>query len=319
MATYSKIGEFDPEADDWQQYVERLDFYFAANKITDAGQKRAIFLSACGGKTYAIQRDLCQPGKPGDISLTDLQMLLSSHFAPKRSIIVERFKFHSKVRQLGQSVVAYVAELRRLSEHCVFGSSLDDMLRDGLVCGINDEHIQRRLLSEPDEKLTLTSAIELATAMETAAKDVAELQQTGAEGPVHKLQLVASNQKPSAAGCFKCGGTHKPANCRFVDTVCHNCRKKGHLARKCHNARQPRQNRGNRRGATYMLEENDEVEHCTHWLYNLREDNRVEPYREQLSVNGQDITFEIDTGAGLTVLSEKTYRKMGGGKLHSEK
>ena len=32
----------------------------------------------------------------------------------------------------------YVAELRRLSQHCEFGASLDDMLRDRLVCGISD-------------------------------------------------------------------------------------------------------------------------------------------------------------------------------------
>ncbi|KAJ8404479.1 hypothetical protein AAFF_G00337460 [Aldrovandia affinis] len=64
MATYGKIGEFEPETDDWQQYMERLDFYFAANKIDNAGQKRAIFLSACGGKVYAVLRDLYQPNKP---------------------------------------------------------------------------------------------------------------------------------------------------------------------------------------------------------------------------------------------------------------
>lgn len=197
MATYGKIGEYDPEADDWQQYEERLAFYFAANKITDAGQKRAIFLSACGGKTYATLRDLCQPGKPGDKSLTDLLKLLTDHYAPKRSIIVERFKFHSKVRDHGLSVAAFVAELRRLSEHCAFGTSLNDMLRDRLVCGINDDRIQRRLLSEPDDKLTWERALELATAMETAMKDVAQLQQktVGQEEAVHQVQPPVSDQK----------------------------------------------------------------------------------------------------------------------------
>lgn len=105
MTTYGKIHEFDQETDDWQQYVERLEFYFVANKITDAGQKRAIFLSACGGKVYAMLRDLCLPGKPGDSDLTGLLKLLSDHFTPKPSAIVERFKFHSKTRQQGQSVI----------------------------------------------------------------------------------------------------------------------------------------------------------------------------------------------------------------------
>lgn len=128
MVTYGKINEFDPESDDWQQYVECLEFYFVANKITDAGQKRAIFLS--GGNVYAVLRDLCQPGKPGDLSLTELLKILSDHFTPKPSVIVERFKFNSKLRQQGQSVASFVAELRRLTERCGFGTALYDMIRD---------------------------------------------------------------------------------------------------------------------------------------------------------------------------------------------
>ncbi|XP_062401725.1 LOW QUALITY PROTEIN: uncharacterized protein K02A2.6-like [Sardina pilchardus] len=319
MATYGKLGEYDPEADDWQQYEERLAFYFAANEITDAGQKRAIFLSACGGKTYATLRDLCQPGKPGDKSLTDLLKLLTDHYAPKRSIIVERFKFHSKVRDHGLSVAAFVAELRRLSEHCAFGTSLNDMLRDRLVCGINDDRIQRRLLSEPDDKLTWERALELATAMETAMKDVAQLQQktVGQEEAVHQVQPPVSDQKMHVM-CFRCGGTHAAADCRFAEAVCHNCRKKGHLARKCRSARQPKQNRFSTRGAAHMLENEDEQPEYTHMLHNLRE-NKVEPYREQLSVNGHDVTFEIDTGAGLTIVNERTYRQIGCGRLHPAK
>lgn len=68
-----------------------------------------------------------------------------------------------------------------------------------------------------------------------------------------------------------------------------------------------------------MLEENEEEEESTHMLYNFRQNDRVEPYREQLSVNGHDLTFEIDTGAGLTILNEKTYRQIGCGKLDPAK
>ena len=49
------------------------------------------------------------------------------------------------------------------------------MLRDRIVCGINNSKIRQKLLS--DKKLTLTSAIETAQAMETAAKDDKEMMQ----------------------------------------------------------------------------------------------------------------------------------------------
>ena len=60
----------------------------------------------------------------------------------------------------------YVAKLRKLSEYCNFGTALNDMLRDRLVCSIMDQRIQRRLLAEPD--LTLAKALELTQAAEAA-------------------------------------------------------------------------------------------------------------------------------------------------------
>ena len=49
------------------------------------------------------------------------------------------------------------------------------MIQDRLVCGINDNQIQKRLLSEGD-KLTLAKAITIAQAIEMAMKDAQLLQ-----------------------------------------------------------------------------------------------------------------------------------------------
>ena len=45
-------------------------------------------------------------------------------------------------------MAAFVAGLRQLSEHCEFGTTLEDMIRDRLVCGVANSSIQRRLLAE---------------------------------------------------------------------------------------------------------------------------------------------------------------------------
>lgn len=47
------------------------------------------------------------------------------------------------------------------------------MLRDRLVCGVDHEAIQRKLLSEKD--LTYAKALELALVVESAAKDTRDL------------------------------------------------------------------------------------------------------------------------------------------------
>ena len=43
MATIGRIEEFRDEKEDWDQYAERLEHFFAANGITEAEKKRFCF------------------------------------------------------------------------------------------------------------------------------------------------------------------------------------------------------------------------------------------------------------------------------------
>ena len=117
-------------------------------------------LSTCGAETYQLIRSLVAPQKPTEKSLSDII---------QSSAIVQQFRFHSRTQKEGETVAEFIADLRKLSEHCKFANTLDDMLRDRLDCGIRDARIQRRLLAEPD--LTLKKAFDLAQASETADKN----------------------------------------------------------------------------------------------------------------------------------------------------
>ena len=81
-----------------------------------------------------------------------------------------------------------------LSEHD-FQNTLEEMLRDRLVCGINDEQIQRRLLAE--SSLDFKKAMKLATSMETAAKNARDLtpkMASASGGDGHILNFPALNR-----------------------------------------------------------------------------------------------------------------------------
>ena len=67
-----------------------------------------------------------------------------------------------------------MSELRALAQWCNFGDSLENMLRDRLVVGIDNEAIKRRLLSETTS--TFKKALELAQGLEAAAKNAREIQ-----------------------------------------------------------------------------------------------------------------------------------------------
>ena len=63
-------------------------------------------------------------------------------------------------------MAAFVACLRELAQSCGYVASLEDMLRDCLVCGIQDDHLQRSLLAVAN--LTLKTAFEKAQVFESA-------------------------------------------------------------------------------------------------------------------------------------------------------
>ena len=51
MANHGTLTEDDMQ-EDWSEYIERLEFYFEANGVSDGEKQRAILLSVCGSKTY---------------------------------------------------------------------------------------------------------------------------------------------------------------------------------------------------------------------------------------------------------------------------
>lgn len=173
MATFGRLESFDSSSEQWDQYIERLEHFFEANDIpldtTQVKRRRAILLSVCGSKVYKQMSSLLAPEKSKDKEIDELVSLMKNYFSPKPSVIVQRTKFYTRNRQLGESITDYVAELRSMCEDCRLGTFLDEMLRDKLVVGVNDDNIQRRLLAEKDT-ITFNEALNIALNMESASK-----------------------------------------------------------------------------------------------------------------------------------------------------
>ena len=115
------------------------------------------------------------PNLPKDKDYDSLADVLKQHFDPKPLVIAERFHFYKRVQSSTESIAEFVADLRRLSIHCEFGTFLNEALRDRFVCGVEDQHIQKKLLAE--DGLTMARALGIAQGMEAAAKNSKELHQ----------------------------------------------------------------------------------------------------------------------------------------------
>ncbi|CAB3984637.1 oocyte zinc finger 6-like [Paramuricea clavata] len=179
MNSIGKLEEFDETRDDWTAYIERVEQYFLANDVAD--DKRG-------------------------------------YLSPKPLLIAERFRFHKRDQRDDENINTYVAEIKKLSKHCEFGTALNDSLRGRFVCGLYNESIQKRLLVETS--LTFEKALKLAVAMETAIKDSLELRgKAKTIPPVNSIREVPMQHK-----CYRCGKEgHEPQECYFKDQYCRNC------------------------------------------------------------------------------------------------
>ena len=102
-----------------------------------------------------------------------------------------------------------------------------------LVCcevlyGCNDHRLQCKLLAE--DNLTFHKALKIAQEVETAERDSRGMQEPLARGPNSAVHSV-STRKPKQAKrvplqmdtCYRCGGKHNSASCKYKDSECHFC------------------------------------------------------------------------------------------------
>ena len=309
MALLGTVGPFDPAVDDWVVYCERLEQFFQANGVATAEKQRAVLLSVCGSSTYLLIRNLVSPEKPTDKTYAQLVKLVREHVSPLPPVSVQRFHFNSRIQKDAETVAQFVTELKRLSEYCAFGETLDDMLRDRLVCGVRDSRLQRRLLTEKD--LTFAKAFELAKLAELAERSAGEIQQPVVDPePVHVVQ--APQPRANQDACYRCGGHHKASECWCRNVECYHCGKQGHLSRVCRGKKgdykEPTQGRVRQRRPqrTQQQPERDSGQKDTYTLFPVQDPSR-KPVTLPVLLNDSPLEMEVDTGAAASVISEKTY------------
>lgn len=324
MPYFGNLGEFDSKQESWSDYSERLQQFFVANDVADENRRRAIFITVVGASTYALLKNLLSPAQPTDRTLAQLLEILSRHFEPPPSEIVERFKFNSRVRKTGESVSLFVAELRSLARYCNFGATLDVMLRDRVVCGINDDMIQKKLLSE--QNLTLNRATEVAIATEAAVRNAADLKcDKAASSSVYHLKSKKSDFRPknmsavsSKAGsgaCYCCGEKgHVSTTCKYKKCVCHACGKIGHLAKLCASKKYEPNKKGKSTSHVHQLVKEKEPPNgeCPVFdLFSVCSQSQIEAppaFRVDVKLNGTPSIMEVDTGAPFSVMPYSVYR-----------
>ncbi|RVE46453.1 hypothetical protein evm_008920 [Chilo suppressalis] len=313
-----KTSEFDVKSGNWTLYIERLEMYFKVNEV-----KKDLWLpnliAVMGDEAYELLSNLISPYKPSDKTYEYIVKTFLEHLQPKRSVVAERYYYRQRRQFKTETILQYISELKRLTKFCNFGATLEENLRDQLVCGLASDVIRQRLFAE--DNLDYANAVRLACAMEAAER------RSG--GAARSREFVRERGWRDGSTriyerCKVCGSVDHPwEECRFKRFVCGKCKQRGHLRRVCPGRFY---DKINTRRLHHVTEEPSTEQPAGHVDDCVSEEDPGSDYEDeeelhQLSLNGYKpvslpvfidnfkLLMEVDTGSAVSCINKLTYDK----------
>ncbi|XP_063042998.1 uncharacterized protein K02A2.6-like [Engraulis encrasicolus] len=333
MAKFGPPEQFDfTRPAEWPTWRRRFDRFRAASKLNkESGEVQVnSLLYSMGKEAEAIYESFVyteddESDNP-ELDYEIVRARFDDHFVPKRNVIHDRACFHKRVQKAGETVESFVRSLYELAQYCEFGITKDEQIRDRIVIGILDTEVSQKLQLEGD--LTLERAIQLAQQSEQIKKQSVERAECSVNAVGQRGQAGwkrgkgmrqrdgrnSSKQDESSKqnGCPRCGRTHtREERCPARDKKCRRCGKLGHFELLC-KSKMTKQ----LMAVTHQYDDDDNdqaffIGAVTNQAHRVVEQPDLsDDWRVTLPINKSLVDFKIDTGADITVMTEKTYSKL---------
>ena len=238
---------------EWAQWRRQFEWYIKATRKdeTDEEVLIGVLLSLLGREGVKIYETLPLTAANAK-KIAEVLKAFTTYFEPLKSEVFDRFLFHRRHQQPGESFDTWLMELRSMVTSCNYGTAavIESVLRDQIVLGVASEQVREKLLFETN--LKLAEACDIVRACESASSKLTQMAPRG-ESTVHRLhdsqpkgkQGMSSYSKSRQPGgnmqqyvnCQVCGRRHQKDHCNAARVVCFACQQVGHFANRCPNGR----------------------------------------------------------------------------------
>jgi hypothetical protein len=144
--------------------------------------------------------------------------MFQDYCSPRKNITYMRHKFFTCKQRDGQSFDVFVTELKKRSAECEFETLRKGLIRDIIICGINNNRLRERLLREPE--ITLQKTIQIGHVKELQK----EVDGKNSVDAVRRKKLARDEKKNSGKesvdydkslikNCKFCSYSNKRGNC----------------------------------------------------------------------------------------------------------
>lgn len=300
---------------EWPKWIRRFERFRAASGLSTKEQDVQVntLIYSMGDmaddilKSFGLSEDDSK-------SYAVVKGRFDSHFVKRRNIIYERAKFNMRKQRKGESSDSFITDLYTLVEYCDYRALREEMIRDRLVVGLLDAGLSEKLQLDAD--LTLEKAITKirnAEAVKSQQSIVRGEEEEGSSVPVGAIKArnptmrsAVSYPNPDGAPCSWCGfAVHDRKRCPAKDATCRKCGKPGHFQRVCKSSSKVGEVH---KGQGLPGEDN------TVFLGKIGKEDQ-NPWVVDVKLDSYPVTFHIDTGAEVTVISDQVFKQLHGKTL----
>ena len=285
MATSSKklqMEQWNGKAEELKEWLER--FVIACDYLDIKPEKRVQLLSiSIGPIGYGTLKNLFGDKLLETECATVIESLRTVQ-APTKPVLLERLTFHSMIQTASETVVQFLTRIQRQAKLCKFLTSEaeEEAIRDRFMVGLKSDKAKGWII-EQGSKTAEEALSRVITMSEVDATQCSPNMAAECHSFKSRQQNFKFNQKKKpVAVCKRCSlKGHVADDCR---TKCYKCSKIGHTSKNCKSGTNVRWLRESvQRDEPKVLLEigNDECDSCL------------------------CVPFEFDTGAAVTVVSEK--------------
>lgn len=327
----SNIHEFRYDADShvtFGAWYSRYDDLFARDaQRLDDGAKVRLLLRKLGSAEHDRYVSFILPALPKDFSFDQTVRKLKSLFGAKESVISRRYRCLQMSKNPVEDFVSYTCRVNKSCVEFELGKLNENQFKCLMfVCGLkseSDAEIRTRLLSriEENDDVTLEQLSEECQRIISLKQDAAMIEASKGppetaihaikQGKPHRPRRSRSNSPTESESsssardvpsspCWNCGSMHYARHCKYKSHKCGDCGKLGHKEGYCISAKKS-SNKKNR-----------SLRNVDSKVVSLEVDTvRSKRRYATVGLNGHNIDLQFDTASDVSIISSRTWNKIG--------
>ncbi|UYV65238.1 K02A2.6-like [Cordylochernes scorpioides] len=165
----------------WDEWIEAFIWYEKAVQLEKKPQEVqvAIFMASIGQLAQKIYKTF-KLNEGEENKLQELEGKFNEYFTPKLNYTVERYQFNN-IKQCNEPFKEFLTKVKLQAKKCKFDQMEDELIKDRIVIGIQNNDVREKLLSDPD--LNITKAIQICVAAENANTQLREIKDRNESEP----------------------------------------------------------------------------------------------------------------------------------------